>query len=510
MHPEEADGPRPEPPDQGHGSDQPAVEWVGEPGGYSVDDAYRILAGLPPGPVQVKSAAEISAAFRAAAQVPPDAPDRDRPPRARSIDEAELYLDLRSCPRCGAPDVEWEPMLVEVGGELATCYTGECAECGQEQTVVLQLPEPRSAPPTGDSVSFGGAQPSELLDPGEWLWVADQAAGNVPTGDRAAAARALAIAAAAVDEVLKFVPPFADEVPAHAFWSERGRQVRAKEPGRFDRERLAIVRDSYVDQMRQLGPVPTRPGTSAADWATARGPLTAEANKLLAAVYQARRTGDWERIEDYASRIDGLRDRYTALLPPRPVARCPYTGEVVAWPFDDVDLDGWFWRYDAPARRLPTVPGTWLAMTGAMRLGSPLTAAPFTCRPGPGAPFVVPSLLIGTDTTAVVAEVPVGPHTGWAVTYFGTRVPGSPLANLWGTGRYPVPDGTGGWTGWAEAPDDPADRDFDLGPWLASGRLRWIAPGDAELTLREGTDGCPYLDLEGSRESPTIEDGQLR
>ncbi len=192
------------------------------------------------------------------------------------------------------------------------------------------------------------------------------------------------------------------------------------------------------------------------------------------------------------------------------MARCPYTGEVVAWPFDDVDLDGWFWRYDAPARRLPTVPGNWLAMTGAMRLGSPLTAAPFTCRPGPGAPFVVPSLLIGTDTTAVIAEVPVGPHTGWAVTYFGTRVPGSPLANLWGTGRYPVPDGTGGWTGWAEAPDDPADRDFDLGPWLASGRLRWIAPGDAELTLREGTDGCPYLDLEGSRESPTIEDGQLR
>jgi hypothetical protein len=95
--------------------------------------------------------------------------------------------------------------------------------------------------------TFGGTEPSELLDAGEWLWVADLTAGNVPADDRAEAHRSLSVATAAVEEVVKFIPPGADEVPGDAFWSQRGREVRAAEPGRFQLDRLLVVRDTYRD-----------------------------------------------------------------------------------------------------------------------------------------------------------------------------------------------------------------------------------------------------------------------
>ncbi|MEU6407414.1 hypothetical protein [Microbispora sp. NPDC046933] len=158
---------------------------------------------------------------------------------ARSRDEAHLYLDLHPC-ACGSADTDWDSGLESVEGELVTCYEGRCAACGAEREHLFALPE-REVTPTGFP-TFGGAEPSELLDPGEWLWVADLTAGNVPEdGER----QALSIARAAVEEVIKFVPPGQDEVPEDAFWSERGRAVRAAEPGRFRLDRLLVVRDTY-------------------------------------------------------------------------------------------------------------------------------------------------------------------------------------------------------------------------------------------------------------------------
>ena len=52
------------------------------------------------------------------------------------------------------------------------------------------------------------------------------------------------------------------------------------------------------------------------------------------------------------------------------------------------------------------------------------------------------------------------------------------------------------------------DKEYDLRPWLESGRLRWIAPGDDSLELRTGADGCPYLDLPGERRRRYLQDGK--
>ncbi|GAA3567602.1 hypothetical protein GCM10022419_055510 [Nonomuraea rosea] len=163
---------------------------------------------------------------------------------ARTRDEAHLYLDLHPC-ACGEAATTWRSGLVSVEGLLVNRYSGACEKCGTPREYLFGLPE-RPVMPAGYP-TFGGAEPSELLDAGEWLWVADLTAGNVPVDDQAEAVRTLRVAAAAVEEVVKFVPPGADAVPGDGFWSERGQRMRAAEPGRFDLDRLLIVRDTYQD-----------------------------------------------------------------------------------------------------------------------------------------------------------------------------------------------------------------------------------------------------------------------
>ncbi|MFI7129673.1 hypothetical protein ACIBQ1_28515 [Nonomuraea sp. NPDC050153] len=163
---------------------------------------------------------------------------------ARTRDEAHLYLDLHPC-ACGSVDTTWHSGLVSVEEGLVNRYSGVCGECGTPREYLFGLPE-RPVLPTGYP-TFGGAEPSELLDAGEWMWVADLSAGNVPVDDQAEARRTLRVATAAVEEVVKFVPPGADAVPDDGFWSERGQRMRATDPGRFQLDRLLIVRDTYQD-----------------------------------------------------------------------------------------------------------------------------------------------------------------------------------------------------------------------------------------------------------------------
>ncbi|MBL1075196.1 hypothetical protein JK358_12415 [Nocardia sp. 2] len=206
-----------------------------------------------------------------------------------------------------------------------------------------------------------------------------------------------------------------------------------------------------------------------------------------------------------------LQDAYRAQLPEVSVSRCPFTGVEVRWPLDDVDLDGWFWDWDKPARRLVNpVPRTWLAMGGAVRLAEPVTAAPFMCKPGPDAPYVIPQLLEVPEVRAVVAEVPIGRHTGWATTYFATIRPTDiPLENTWGSQKYDVYDTGGQWRAWSEHRRLLREYDFELRPWLESGKLLWIAPGDSGVTLREGVAECPYLDIDGERRRQRIHNGEI-
>ena len=54
------------------------------------------------------------------------------------------------------------------------------------------------------------------------------------------------------EELLKFIPPGADQVPADALFTAAGKQVYLAEPGRFRRARLEAVLGAYRDTLRTL------------------------------------------------------------------------------------------------------------------------------------------------------------------------------------------------------------------------------------------------------------------
>jgi hypothetical protein len=240
--------------------------------------------------------------------------------------------------------------------------------------------------------------------------------------------------------------------------------------------------------------------------AAARRRLMAEGTRLLA---EARALRDQDRTDeafDLYDQVDEISQGYRDLLPEVTVARCPDSDEPVRWPIDTTGLDTWFWNYRAAVQHVPeSPPRSWLAMTGAMRLVEPVEQPPFVVMPGPDVPFVVPRVLDSPGVRAVIAEVPVGRHTGWAITYFGP-VPEVKLVNLWGSDDLLVYR-DGEWTGWDRELPDASQYDFDLSGWLRSGKLLWLSPSDESATLRSGTDGCPFVDLPGRRLLTVVANG---
>lgn len=156
-------------------------------------------------------------------------------------------MDTTPCTVCRGRGFSGTSVVMLTDGTLHERHTGTCQECGARREFVFRVP-PDEQIRLGEVV-FGGPEPSELLDPGEWLAVADLASNRTggPGADD------LLLAAAAVDEVLKFVPDGAAEVPAAAFRSPAGRAVFEEQPHRFGRERLEMLAITLRDFARDSG-----------------------------------------------------------------------------------------------------------------------------------------------------------------------------------------------------------------------------------------------------------------
>ena len=167
---------------------------------------------------------------------------------ARTSAEAHLYIAQQPC-GCGGrgfAGAGLDSAVIEAGDDLASRYTGRCAACGVTRRFEFRLPDRPLVPPR-PGLQFGGAEPSQLLDPGEWMAIADDHSRRVPAhGGAGQGQHDLAVAAAAIDEILKFIPPGGDACPAAAFTSARGRAGYDAEPGRFRRARLEAVRGAYA------------------------------------------------------------------------------------------------------------------------------------------------------------------------------------------------------------------------------------------------------------------------
>jgi len=154
----------------------------------------------------------------------------------RSVAEAHLFLDL-----AGADPNGRDHRLEADGDDLIAVY--EVRVKGSPRTYRFHSPENPLAK------GFGGAEPSEIIDAGQFLMHADRLAKSVsaePAPEyRATAAARLERAAAALDEVMKFIPDGEDRVPADALWNPMSKVVYASEPGRFRRARLEAVAETY-------------------------------------------------------------------------------------------------------------------------------------------------------------------------------------------------------------------------------------------------------------------------
>jgi hypothetical protein len=229
----------------------------------------------------------------------------------------------------------------------------------------------------------------------------------------------------------------------------------------------------------------------------------ARAMEELSELEGAPRVLAHERI--YLSRASLLWNQYIESLPHIPVSRCPFTGELTRHSLDVEGLDGLWWRYQGPARAIEDIPPTLCGFTGALRLGRPLEWTSFLVKPGPEQPYVISALLNDPSVAAVVSSVKIGVHSGYVIAYYymgresaATHLPSDScvltIPNPWG----------------ADGPADevPGDYDFDLGRWLAAGKLYWISPGDSNLQLRNDA-ACPYIGLPGKRDIVRIQWGKV-
>lgn len=173
---------------------------------------------------------------------------------ARTNAEAHLYMEMNPCEVCGEREFVPDHGVIEVDGDLASQYVGGCPRCGTRREFVFRIPEDVIFPDEEDPV-FGDERPSELLDAGQWLWLADliargtaaEPAPEMTPEQRRQTRLDLLTAAAATAEAAKFVPAGSEAVPEEALWSETGRAIYHAEPGRFGRRRLDVVERTYRD-----------------------------------------------------------------------------------------------------------------------------------------------------------------------------------------------------------------------------------------------------------------------
>jgi hypothetical protein len=215
-----------------------------------------------------------------------------------------------------------------------------------------------------------------------------------------------------------------------------------------------------------------------------------------------------QELKHWGEEIGGLWEQYLASLPSVALSRSPLSGDLLEYVIDTIGLDGLWWNCNQPLRPFQQLPADFVGLAGALRVGAPLERTPFEVRPGPAAPYVVLRLLALPGVCAVLSQVPIGPHTGYAVCYFaehpeqvGNRV------NTWGTDFYEVIDDQGRLMWSCDGETATLDRDFDLKPWMEAGKLLWIQPGDTSMTLRSDMRACPFLALEGSHMDSTLFDG---
>jgi hypothetical protein len=240
--------------------------------------------------------------------------------------------------------------------------------------------------------------------------------------------------------------------------------------------------------------------------------VSIELRRRIADQLNAAGDGDTALAKEFADAVRGVEadyERYESGLPRVAISRCPFSGGVVSMAMDTFGLDGPWWNSQVPARPVEDLARTVFAVTGAVAFGTQVPITPFVCKPGPGAPYVVPRLLVYPEIKAVVSSLRIGAMQAYAILYFSEDPPLDVYrVNTWGLDRYRATTAFGeGYS--AQIFESEIDFDYDLEFYVRTGRLLWIAPGDEGLMLRSVVTDCPYIGLEGRRYPVGILDGKM-
>ncbi|GAB2935779.1 hypothetical protein GCM10027280_24620 [Micromonospora polyrhachis] len=173
-------------------------------------------------------------------------------PTARSAWECQAFLTLTPCPGCAGPGLRPREIATLTGDAGKRWeYHAICARCGRSETFTFAL----AAEPAPAYPEFGGATPSQLLDAGQFLVLAEVVADTVAADpyeidlpgpdavgtiaqELARARDDIGVAVAAAAECLKFVPAGATAVPRSALWSPAGLARFDADPEAFERRHL--------------------------------------------------------------------------------------------------------------------------------------------------------------------------------------------------------------------------------------------------------------------------------
>ena len=244
-----------------------------------------------------------------------------------------------------------------------------------------------------------------------------------------------------------------------------------------------------------------------------------ERRKLVGAYRDAERRQSYpvvqtlsdDELEQAVADQDRVMAEYAERLPFVPLGRCPICDQALEYPIDLGGLDGpWWYIGDLAPYPQPDACEHFRVLLGAIDFGrrEPAEAAANKeVLPGPGAPFVVPSLfdVPGMYASLYGFTMPTG-DTAYAIAYFSENpVHGSMLHQPWGRRAYQVKDKQGKYESWTAST---APWDFDLAPYFDAGKLLWVAPNDPTLTLHRGRP-TPYDHASGVRQPQLIARGKL-
>jgi hypothetical protein len=201
---------------------------------------------------------------------------------------------------------------------------------------------------------------------------------------------------------------------------------------------------------------------------------------------------------------------YADRLPRVTLSTCPFSGKPFKHSFDPWGLDGPWWHQSREFDiEEPAAPPTFKVLLGALALnGRNPVEAKRVVTPGPEVPFVVPRLLKLPGMVAVISQLKLeSGDVAYPVAYYSPEpIPPEQLHQFWLEQDFwfKLADEKSAWL----IANDPWD--FDLQPWIKSGKLRWIRPGDpnAEVVDTQTGEACPYLNLPGDRFPQNIAFGE--